>query len=44
MTGFNPWIDAAVVVGAFLVLGTICFLGHSYDKRQKSKLRGATRC
>ena len=44
MIGFNPWIDAAVIVGTLAVLAVICFIGHSYDKRQKSKLRGATRC
>lgn len=44
MTGFNPWIDVAVVLGAMAVLGVICYIGHKYDKHQQSKLRGATRC
>lgn len=44
MTGFNPWIDVAVVAGAMAVLAVICFIGHKYEKRQQSKLRGATRC
>lgn len=43
MTGFNPWIDVAVVCGAMAVLAAICFIGHKYDLHQKSKLRGATR-
>lgn len=43
MTGFNPWIDVAVIAVAFMALATICFIGHKYDKSQKSKLRGATR-
>lgn len=44
MTGFNPWIDVAVVGGAMVVLAFICYVGHQYDKAQKAKLRGATRC
>lgn len=43
MIGFNPWLDVAVVCGAMVLLGVIAFIGHSYDKHQKSKLRGATR-
>lgn len=44
MTGFNPWIDMAIITGALAILAIICYVGDRHDKRQKSKLRGATRC
>lgn len=41
MTGFNPWIDAAVIVGLFLTFGGIAYIGSRFEK--KPVLRGATK-
>jgi len=44
MAGWNPWIDTAICVAFLAALALMCYVGHKYDKHQKSKLRGATRC
>jgi hypothetical protein len=41
MTGFNPWIDVAVIVALFAAFGGIAYVGSRLEK--KPVLRGATK-
>ncbi len=42
MTGFNPWIDVAVLIAFALTFGGVCYLGDKFSKKAPA-LRGATR-
>ncbi len=42
MTGFNPWIDVAVLIAFAATFGGICYLGDKFSKKAPA-LRGATR-